>query len=81
LDSCPAEIYTYNADGQRVRRKVDGVETWQVYGFEGELLAEYAANGASNSPQKEYGYRNGQLLVTATAPVTTGFFRLECFCS
>ena len=57
--------YTYNADGQRVRRKVDGVETWQVYGCEGELLAEYSQNGAASSPQKEYGYRNGQLLITA----------------
>jgi RHS repeat-associated protein len=36
-----------------------------VYGFEGELLAEYAANGAATSPQREYGYRNGQLLITA----------------
>ena len=62
--------YTYNADGQRVRRKVNGVETWQVYGFAGELLAEYAANAAPASPQKEYGYRNGQLLITAD--VTTG---------
>jgi YD repeat-containing protein len=26
--------YAYNADGQRVRRKVDAVETWQVYGFD-----------------------------------------------
>ena len=57
--------YTYNADGQRVRRKIDGQETWQIYGFDGELIAEYAANGAPGSPQKEYGYRNGQLLVTA----------------
>ena len=57
--------YAYNADAQRVRRKVDAVETWQVYGFDGELLAEYAAGGAATSPQKEYGYRNGQLLVTA----------------
>ena len=57
--------YAYNADGQRVRRKVDGQETWQIYGIEGELVAEYAANGAAGSPQKEYGYRNGQLLVTA----------------
>ena len=55
--------YTYNGDGQRVRRKVDNQETWQIYGFDGELLAEYAANGAVASPQKEYGYRNGQLLV------------------
>ena len=59
------QYYTYNADGQRVRRKVDGVETWQVYGMDGELLAEYAASAAATSPQKEYGYRNGQLLITA----------------
>jgi RHS repeat-associated protein len=62
--------YSYNADGQRVRRKVNGVETWQVYGFGGELLAEYPAGVAPASPQKEYGYRNGQLLITAD--VTTG---------
>ena len=62
--------YTYNADGQRVRRKINNKETWQVYGFDGELLAEYAANGSTNSPQKEYGYRNGQLLVTAESPRT-----------
>ena len=66
-----SQIYTYNADGQRTRRKVDGVETWQIYGFGGELLAEYAANAAVTTPQKEYGYRNGQLLITAT--VTTGW--------
>ena len=60
------QYYTYNADGQRVRRKVDGVETWQVYGMDGELLAEYEASAAATSPQKEYGYRNGQLLITAT---------------
>jgi len=61
-----SQIYTYNANGQRTRRKVDGVETWQIYGFGGELLAEYAANAAVTTPQKEYGYRNGQLLITAT---------------
>jgi YD repeat-containing protein len=59
------QTYTYDASGQRVRRNVNGVETWQVYGLGGELLAEYAANAAPASPQKEYGYRNGQLLVTA----------------
>lgn len=56
--------YTYNADGHRTRTKVNNQETWQVYGFGGELLAEYPANGPVASPQKEYGYRNGQLLVT-----------------
>ena len=60
-----AQLYGYDASGQRIRRTVDGVETWQVYGFGGDLLAEYPANGAVASPQKEYGYRNGQLLVTA----------------
>jgi len=50
--------YSYNADGQRVRRTVVGPpssvnEVWQIYGFSGELLAEYAANAATASPQKE----------------------------
>jgi hypothetical protein len=49
-----------------VRRNVNGVETWEVYGLGGELLAEYAANAVASAPQKEYGYRNGALLVTAT---------------
>ena len=39
----------------------------QVYGMDGELLAEYAPNASAASPQKEYGYRNGQLLITAEA--------------
>jgi len=33
--------YTYNADGQRTRRKTGTQETWQIYGMDGELLAEY----------------------------------------
>jgi RHS repeat-associated protein len=57
--------YTYDGDGRRVRRKVNGVETWQVYGIDGELLAEYVPGAAPVIPQKEYGYRNGQLLITA----------------
>src|SRR5213592_2683754 len=63
--------YSYDGDGHRVKCNVNGTETWQVYGLGGELLAEYAASGAAGSPQKEYGYRNGQLLVTAT-PGTSG---------
>jgi RHS repeat-associated protein len=55
--------YTYDADGSRVKRIIGGVETWQVYGIGGELLAEYAAGAAPSAPQKEYGYRGGQLLV------------------
>ncbi|MBI1763059.1 MAG: hypothetical protein HYR56_16655 [Acidobacteria bacterium] len=53
--------YFYDGDGKRVRRVVNGIETWQVYGLGGELLAEYAASGAAGSPQREYGYRNGQV--------------------
>jgi RHS repeat-associated protein len=59
--------YSYDGDGRRVKRNVSGLETWQVYGLGGELLAEYNGNASAASPQKEYGYRNGQLLVTAEA--------------
>src|SRR5262245_46313229 len=54
--------YIYDADGKRVKRIVGGRETWYVYGIGGELLAEYEANASGYSLQKEYGYRNGQLL-------------------
>lgn len=60
-------VYFYDGDGRRVKRIVGSTETWQVYGIGGELIAEYAANSSPATPQKEYGYRNGQLLVTATA--------------
>lgn len=60
-----AQLYGYDVNGNRIKRTVDGVETWQVYGIGNELLAEYAASGAANSPQKEYGYRSGQVLITA----------------
>ena len=66
-----AQTYKYDGAGQRIKRTVNGDETWQVYGFGGELLAEYAANGDPSSPQKEYGYRNGQLLVTAEPALST----------
>lgn len=62
-----AGSYSYDGDDRRAVRNVNGVVTWQVYGLGGELLAEYAQNGAATSPQKEYGYRNGQLLITAEA--------------
>jgi RHS repeat-associated protein len=66
-NSYAAGTYSYDGDGRRVKRVVGSVETWQIYGLGGELVAEYAANGPPPSPQKEYGYRNGQLLVTAEA--------------
>ena len=60
-----SSVYSYDADGRRVRRTTPAGSVWQVYGMEGELLAEYAAGAAADSPLKEYGYRNGELLVTA----------------
>ncbi|MDQ2856810.1 MAG: hypothetical protein M3R68_10810, partial [Acidobacteriota bacterium] len=62
--------YTYDGAGHRVKRKINNVETWQVFGIGGELLAEYDENGSATSPQKEYGYRNGELLIAADAPAT-----------
>ena len=57
-------LYTYDADGRRVRRN-SGQEWWQVYGMDGELLAEYMSGSAPYIPHEEYGYRNGQMLITA----------------
>jgi RHS repeat-associated protein len=58
--------YTYDAHGRRVKRNLPASgEVWMVYGLDGELLAEYPANGDPASPRKEYGYRAGELLVTA----------------
>ena len=39
------------------------MSTWNIYGMGGELIAEYPANGATNMPQMEYGYRGGELLI------------------
>ena len=58
--------YVYDADGKRVRRIVAGVETWHVYGFSGELLAEYPVNGATGSPSKEYA-NGGQTMIVGDA--------------
>jgi RHS repeat-associated protein len=58
------QYYKYSGSGLRVRRIVNGVETWQVYGIGAGLLAEYQAGAASFVPTKEYGYRGGQLLTT-----------------
>ena len=65
--------YTYDADGRRVRRSDYGAEVWQIYGMDGELTAEYAAQSPPATPQKEYGYRGGELLVSAgtNAPAPT----------
>jgi RHS repeat-associated protein len=59
--------YVYDADGKRVRRITGGAETWHIYGFGGELVAEYPVDGAAGAPSKEYGYRGGQLLIAGDA--------------
>ena len=60
--------YSYDGNGRRVRRTITNKpEVWQIYGLSGELLAEYPANGDPLAPQKEYGYRSNQLLITAEA--------------
>jgi RHS repeat-associated protein len=62
----PPIQYVYDGDGRRVQRFIHNQETRQVYGLDGELLAEYAASISPSALQKEYGYRNGELLITAT---------------
>ncbi len=58
--------YSYDADGHRVRRSTGGLEWWQIYGMDGEVVAEYLAGAAPTAPQKEYGYRQEELLVIAS---------------
>lgn len=65
--------YVYDGDGQRARRVVwvagVQVEYWHVYGFDGELIADYLVNGAPATTDKEYGYRGGQLLLVGGCDV------------
>lgn len=63
VDSGVTTGYRYNADGQRTVKTVGSVNTWYIYGMGGELVAEYPANGATSTPQMEYGYRGGELLI------------------
>lgn len=59
--------YSYSGDGQRVRKNDGGAVVWFVYAMDGNLIAEYNAAAPATSPLKEYGYRDGELLVTAAA--------------
>jgi RHS repeat-associated protein len=72
-----SSTYTYNANAQRVRRRINNQETWQIYGIDGELVAEYAANTSISSPQKEYGYRDGELLITAASSGLKGNWKFD----
>lgn len=57
--------FAYNADGRRVRRVNGSTTTLQVFGIGGELPAEYTVSAPVTASTKEYGYRGGQLLITA----------------
>ncbi|HEY4423151.1 MAG TPA: LamG-like jellyroll fold domain-containing protein, partial [Pyrinomonadaceae bacterium] len=72
-----SSTYTYNANAQRVRRKINNQETWDIYGIDGELVAEYGVNSPVGAPQKEYGYRDGQLLITATSSGLKGSWKFD----
>jgi hypothetical protein len=48
-----------------VRRVVGAQAFFQIYGLGGELVAEYLWNGSTATLQKEYGYRDGEMLVVA----------------
>lgn len=63
------QSYAYDADGRRTRRLLDNGNNvwWQVFGVGGELVAEYQLVSGTPTLKKEYGYRNGQLLVIAEA--------------
>jgi RHS repeat-associated protein len=73
--------YRYNAEGKRVKRIIAGQgEFWMVYGIGGELVAEYNATSSiplQTSPNKEYGYRSGQLLVVWDDTETTANQKLK----
>ena len=60
-----ANSYVYNADGKRVRRVVGAQTFFQIYGLGGELVAETSWNGSTATLQKEYGYRDGEMLIVA----------------
>lgn len=66
------QTYVYDGEGARIKRVVNGTETWQVHGLGGELVAEYAPVATPSLPKKEYGYRNGALLITADAASGSG---------
>jgi RHS repeat-associated protein len=69
------QTYTYDADGRRIKRNVNGSETWQLYGMDGELLAEYQSGAAAFLATTEYGYRGGELLTTITSGDTQRLIR------
>jgi len=71
--------YSYDGDGRRVKVTESTATTangfrWQVYGFDGEMVADYTMTPFNRAYLTnltgEYGYRNGQLLIKATIGTT-----------
>ncbi len=61
--------YGYDGEGRWVKRILPGQEWWQVYGINGELIAEYLSTQPT-VVSKEYGYRDGEMLVVVPCDST-----------
>ena len=63
--------YVYDGEGKRVKRiTAGGQEWWYVYDIGGKLIAEYLSS-APTTAKREYGYRGGQMLITADSGSTS----------
>ncbi len=60
------QTYSYDGDGQRVRRNVNDTETWQVYGIGGELVAEVRSQRFAHQSAKRI--RVPQRTITCDGP-------------
>lgn len=65
-------LYVYDGDGRRTRFRPNLFSArprWKyfIYGFDGELVAEYNNEAPPTNPSVEYGYRNGEKLIVANA--------------
>ncbi len=65
-------VYVYDGDGRRTRFRLNLFSArprWKyfIYGFDGELVAEYNNEATPDKPSVEYGYRNGEKLIVANA--------------
>jgi RHS repeat-associated protein len=61
VDGSAAE-YTYDAEGHRVMRRVNGTTTYYVYGWHGELVSEFEEISGAESWKGDYLYLAGRLV-------------------
>jgi RHS repeat-associated protein len=57
--------FSYDEGSSRTRKQTPQEHTWFVYGLDGQLLAEYSAEGAPSTPVREYGWNADSLIVIA----------------